>query len=611
MKGKKKKHGIFSNYRYFLAQWWRADRKLFALSGADIALDVLVTAGLTLLSAYVVYLLEQRLALGNVLVILCAAVAAYVAVESAQTLFFHLARGFRIQKGVIQGFSMALVRKSLELSYERLEETEIQEERKMAQMAVLDGLEEFWYSSSQLLANALKVLVFGGVIASLNPALILLLTGICLIQLTGYKLAADYEQRTKEKLKSLNVTKEYIQNKAFDVSAAKDIRLYQMQDWLRAVFRRTNKQYTRIRSRIGIGYFLYNIVEQLLQFTREAVIYGYLIYQISQGMNASAAVLYLGAATEFADRFYNLSRCLPEIIRIQNWLTDYRQYMEEENRRPENEGEEVPEGQNGKAEALAIEFRDVSFSYPGSGEAVLSHLSFTMRAGEKLALVGLNGAGKSTIVKLLCGFYSDYTGSILINGKELGCLNLQKYRERIAAIFQKTQLLSASISENIRCREDDGTEKESCEALLRRVELWDKVSTLPEGIHTSLQKNTSGEGVLLSGGEEQKLLLARMLYKGAGLCLLDEPTAAPDALAENRVYEQYRELTGERTVLFISHRLASTRFCDRILFLKDGGIREEGTHEELVSLGGDYSRLFEVQRKYYAEQARREAENRL
>ena len=134
------------------------------------------------------------------------------------------------------------------------------------------------------------------------------------------------------------------------------------------------------------------------------------------------------------------------------------------------------------------------------------------------------------------------------------------------------------------------------------------MNSMPEGIHTVLQKDTSGEGILLSGGEEQKLLLARMLYKQAGLCLLDEPTAALDALAENRVYEQYRDLTGERTVLFISHRLASTQFCDRILYLENGRVQEEGTHEELLALGGGYSRLFEVQRKYYVRQAQEEGE---
>ena len=605
-----KKYGIFSNYAYFLSRWWKADRKLFALTGADIGLNVLAAAGITLLSAWVVSLLERHLALENVLLTIGMAVVGYVLIQSAWE-FYNVMASFRIRKAIVQHFSMGLVQKSLELSYERLEENGIQEERKMAQLAVLDGLEEFWYSTSEILVNALKLLVFGGVVASLNPVLILILTGICLIQLTGYKIAADYEQKTKEKLKGLNVTKEYIQNKAFDVSAAKDIRLYQMQDWLKAVFRRTNRQYTRIRSRIGVGYFLYNIVEQLLQLIREAVIYGYLIYQISQGLNASLAVLYLRSATEFTDRFYRLSICLPEIIRIQNWLADYRKYMEEENRRPENEGEPVPErkgyGRQEEADgALEIEFRDVSFSYPGSRETVLSHLSFVIRAGEKLALVGLNGAGKTTIVKLICGFYSGYEGSIRINGRDLRSLDLEAYREKLAAVFQKTRLLSASVSENILCREDDGTEEEECERLLKSVELWDRVRTFPEGIHTILEKDVKEGGVLLSGGEEQKLLLARLLHKRAGLCLLDEPTAALDALAENRVYEQYRKLTEGRTVLFISHRLASTQFCDRILFLEDGRVREEGTHEELLALGGGYSRLFEVQRKYYAAQERQE-----
>ena len=601
MDGKRRKHGILSNYRYFLAKWWQADRTLFALTGADIGLNVLTAVGLTLLSSWVVYLLERSLSLESVLFTVCAAVTAYVVAGSAQRFFSELWSGFRIEKAITQRFSMDLVKKSLELSYERLEENGIQEERKMAQLAVMDGLGEFWYSTSQILVNAMKLLIFGGVVASLNPALILILTVVCLIQLTGYRIAADYEQKTKEKLKGLNVTKEYIQNKAFDVAAAKDIRLYQMQDWLKAVFRRTNRQYTRIRSKIGLGYFLYNIVEQLLQLIREAVIYGYLIFQISQGMSASLAVLYLGAATEFSDRFYDLSTCLPEIIRIQNWLTDYRQYMEEKNRRPENEG-----GAVACANALSIEFRDVSFSYPGSGQPVLSHLSFTLRAGEKLALVGLNGAGKTTIVKLICGFYSGYTGSIRINGAELSGLNLEAYRERIAAVFQKTQLLSATISENILCREDDGTEEKECEELLRRVELWERVKAFPQGVHTTLEKDVKEGGVLLSGGEEQKLLLARMLHKDAGLLLLDEPTAALDALAENRVYEQYRKLTGEKSVLFISHRLASTRFCDRILFLENGCVQEEGTHEQLLASGGGYSRLFEVQRKYYARQEMQE-----
>ena len=173
-------------------------------------------------------------------------------------------------------------------------------------------------------------------------------------------------------------------------------------------------------------------------------------------------------------------------------------------------------------------------------------------------------------MKLICGFYSGYEGSIRINGRDLRSLDLEAYREKLAAVFQKTRLLSASVSENILCREDDGTEGEECERLLKSVELWDRVRTFPEGIHTVLGKDAKEGGVLLSGGEEQKLLLARLLHKRAGLCLLDEPTAALDALAENRVYEQYRKLTEGRTVLFISHRLASTQFCDRILFLEDG-----------------------------------------
>ena len=600
---KEKKYGIIENYMYFGRLWWKYDKLLFAFAGGYLVVGLLVAVLATLLPSAIVYFLEENFKLNTILLLVAAIVTVHVISQSLSSLFAWMCFEFRVRKAIVQDFFMNLIRKSLHLSYEKLEESKVQSERKMAQTALEDGIERCWSNTLDLVYNSFLLLIFGGIVMTSSPLLVVVLTVLCLIQVAGYKISADYEQKTKAEFKDVVVTQEYLQNKAFDVPAGKDIRLYQMQGWLSEVYRRVNKRHKEISTKISVGYFYYNIVEQTLQLIRELLIYGSLIYQISQGMNASLAVLYLGSATEFSNRFYDFSTCIPKIIRVQNWLIDYRKYMEEKDYRPQEEGVKlsVMEG-----EAISVEFRDVSFTYPGSDNEVLSHLNLKIDFGKKIALVGSNGAGKSTIVKLICGFYSCYSGDIYINGINMKELDLADYRKKIAAVFQKTELLSTTVAENILCKEEnDPQEVESC---LKKVDLWDKIQEFPRGMDTVLHKDTSEDGIRLSGGEEQKLLLARAIHKNAGLFLLDEPTAALDALAENRMYEQYNELIEDKSALFISHRLASTQFCDKILFLKNGVICEEGTHSELMERGGSYYEMFEIQSKYYKNQKQQEEE---
>lgn len=592
-----KKYGMLDNYKYFGCLWWQYDKLLFILAGMYLIAGIGVAVLGTLLPSAIVYFLEKQFDLSVILLCISGVVIVHVLSQSFYTLFACMCFDYRVRKAVIQNFFMNLMRKSMQLSYEKLEEANVQSERKMAQNALENGMERCWGNTLDLIYNALLLLIFGGIVFISNPLMVAGLTVLCLIQVFGYKISADYEQKTKAEMKDAIVTQEYIQNKAFDVPAGKDIRLYQMQDWLGAAYKKANRKQVRVVRKINRAYFCYNIVEQTLQLIREVFIYGSLIYQISQGMNVSLAVLYLGAATEFANRFYDFSTCIPKVIRVQNWLADYRNYMEETDYRQQDEGIILPEKTDGKIE---VEFRDVCFCYPGSKKEVLSQLNLKIGAGEKIALVGSNGAGKSTIVKLMCGFYSGYTGEILVNGINLRELNLTEYRKRIAAVFQKTELLSATISENVLCEEKhNDAEVIRC---LKKVELMEKISNRLDGIHTVLHKDASEDGIWLSGGEEQKLLLARAIHKNAELFLLDEPTAAMDALAENRMYEQYNELIGTKSALFISHRLASTQFCDRILFLEEGKIAEVGTHSELMNLRGSYYEMFEIQSKYYKKQ---------
>ena len=248
-----------------------------------------------------------------------------------------------------------------------------------------------------------------------------------------------------------------------------------------------------------------------------------------------------------------------------------------------------------------ITFDHVSFSYAGADKKALNDSSFTIESGEHVALVGPSGGGKSTIVKLICGLYQPTEGNITINGIPLGSLNPAQYYKAIAAVFQDPFALSFSIAENVSCSPLEETDRNRCREALIRAGLWEKIASLPQKEETYLGKYMADDGITLSGGEMQKLMMARALYKNCHLLLLDEPTAALDAISENKMYETYSTLLKNKTALFISHRLASTRFCDTILFLENGKIKECGTHDELIALGGSYAHMFEVQSQYYQE----------
>ena len=250
-----------------------------------------------------------------------------------------------------------------------------------------------------------------------------------------------------------------------------------------------------------------------------------------------------------------------------------------------------------------IEFKNVSFRYEEKGEDILKDISFSIHPGEKIALVGNNGAGKTTLVKLLCGFYHPTSGDILIGGHSIETLNLDEYHDLLAVIFQDINTIPVSIASNVSGRVEEETDMRKVHECLLRAGLWKDVEVLDRKELTSLTQSFDPDGIQLSGGMMQKLMLARCLYKDAPMLVLDEPTAALDPIAESNMYEEYKTATREKSALFISHRLASTKFCDKILFLENGKIIETGTHDELLAKKGKYAEVFEVQSQYYTEGA--------
>ncbi|MBR5868534.1 MAG: ABC transporter ATP-binding protein, partial [Clostridia bacterium] len=323
--------------------------------------------------------------------------------------------------------------------------------------------------------------------------------------------------------------------------------------------------------------------------------YGYLIHLVSTGaIGIGDFVLYFGAVTGFSGFVGRIVFDMNQLNYANLLMNDLRAFLDNSDEPDPADPAPLPDG------PFSVEFRNVTFSYPGSAP-VLQDFSLSIASGEKIALVGVNGAGKTTIVKLLCGFYRPDSGEILLNG-----ISIQNYRKKdlyslFSAVFQDIFILPFTLAENISMVTLDQTDMPRVETCLRQVGLWDTIAAYPEGPRSFMLKEVM-DGIVLSGGQNQKLLMARALYKDAPFLILDEPTAALDPIAESETYQQFHTLTGNKTALYISHRLASTRFCDRIVFLSDGVAAEVGTHEELMSLGGAYAEMFDIQSHYYKEE---------
>jgi len=303
-------------------------------------------------------------------------------------------------------------------------------------------------------------------------------------------------------------------------------------------------------------------------------------------------VLFFGVIAGFSIWISGLTNNWALVHRCSLIICDFRDYLEMPGRFNRGKGIPLP------AETSEIRFNNVSFGYTPD-ERIIEKLNLTIKKGEKIAIVGKNGAGKTTLVKLLCGFYMPDEGEIFLDGKNIKEYNLDEYYTLFSAVFQDINFIPDSIRNNIIASDSENYDSERLNEVVELAGLKEKFDSLPDGLSSIMGKSIYDDAIELSGGQMQKLALARALYKNGKILVLDEPTAALDPIAESVMYEQYKEMAKERTSIFISHRLASTRFCDRIILLDNGKILECGTHDELLSAGGTYAEMFNIQSQYY------------
>ena len=411
-----------------------------------------------------------------------------------------------------------------------------------------DAGEHIWATLTDLLTNVFGFILYLILLSDLNLILAAIVVATTVLGFFVRKHIRGWGWRHREEWNGYRNKINYVSDEAKDLAFAKDIRVFGLKTWMEELYDSTVRLLDDFAAISGFTSWVTGILSKMSSLHTEC-------------QEISAVLEYI----EY-----------PEMFRFEG-------------------GRPIP-----VSDSYELTLENVTFRYPETEKNLFENLNLTIRPGEKLAIVGLNGAGKTTLVKLLCGFYDPTEGRVLLNGIDIREFNRQEYYRLLSAVYQDFSLMDTTIAENIAVQTENIDEKRVRDCL-DKAGLMDFVDSLPQGLESHVGRDVYLDGILFSGGQTQRLVLARALYKDGHILVLDEPTAALDPIAENDIYMKYNEMTTGKTSLFISHRLASTRFCDRIIFLADGKIAEEGTHNELLALDGEYAKLFEVQSRYYQE----------
>ncbi|BCR35221.1 ABC transporter ATP-binding protein [Mariniplasma anaerobium] len=486
------------------------------------------------------------------------------------------------------------------VSYRYLEDPTFQAKRSTALWASLgnndSGYEGTLRSLFRLFPQILTVIGLTILLGLFRPIIVIVALLLSLLQYQFDLRGKKYKFEHRDELNELERKANYFFLTGHDFSFGKDIRINQIQEQFFANHKEKSNIFTSLFKKLNVMGFRFSIPGMFFITITNGLTYfltanAYMSGEISIGEVSS--IIWATLAITLG-----MQRMFTEIAKIKedtSYTSEYMAFLENDDYFPKREGIEI------ELETLAIELVNVSFKYPNSDKFALKNISLKINSGDRLALVGINGSGKTTLVKLLCGFYEPTEGTILINGVDIKTIDLEYYRNKLAVIFQDVLVYAASILENIVGLSKDPIEHEKAMQALKLAGLYEKTKSFPKEEHQELLKVINPSGTDFSGGEKQKLSIARALYKeDTSLIILDEPTASLDAIAEKEIYDNFKTLINNRTALIISHRLASTRFCDNIVLFENGEILEYGTHESLMNKEkGTYRSMFLTQGKYY------------
>lgn len=458
--------------------------------------------------------------------------------------------------------------------------------------------EAVWTTLTDLTTNIVGFAFYVILMSSIQPLLLLAILATTVISYFVSNHLNEWGYRHREEESEYGTQIYYLDRCSSDLTLAKDIRIFGLRPWLNELYAKSMAAYTSFQSKAQGVYIWARIVDLVLTFLRNAIAYAYLIgLVIGNGLSVSEFLLFFSAVGGFTAWVSGILGGFNTLYTQSLDISSVRECLEFPEPFKFEDGEPIKAEENRLYE---IRLENVSYRYPGADKDTLTGIDLTLHPGEKLAVVGLNGAGKTTLIKLICGLLDPTEGRVLLDGKDIRAFNRRDYYMMFSAVFQEFSLLAGTIATNV-AQDSVGIDMDRVKECVDKAGLRKKVESLKDGYETYLNREVYEDAILLSGGETQRLMLARALYKDAPFIVLDEPTAALDPIAESEMYQKYNEMTSGKSSIYISHRLASTRFCDRIIMIADGGIGEEGTHEELLKAGGKYADLYKVQSKYYKE----------
>lgn len=602
-----KEYGLWSNVRFILGHAIKQDKKFLLLIPLGLVVAPSMQYLWNFISKFVIDMIMGEGAAKSLLLLMTGFTVLQILITMANT-YYNSEYSWRCIRFRLILMNNEQNYKIMKMRYEYLEDSEVMDCYSKSKNACNDnsnGVEGMLRTLLEFSKGIMVAVVGLCILGTMNVWVVLIMLVLAVISFViSNHINAEAKKTVWDPLAAWWRKKYYMTDVTTNFEVAKDIRMFHLKNWLLKKFHELNETRYASEKKNSSLWLVAGIVSNVCWALAQGVVYGWLIFSMVKGnLTLGNFSLYLAVTEGFFQHINNLLSYVRGLLARSREVDDFRSFIDLEGQSEETAGNEVP-----VAKDYEFCFENVSFRYPKAESYALKNLSLTLKAGERLAVVGLNGAGKSTFIKLLLRLYEPTEGTIYLNGVDVRTYNKDSYYKVFAPVFQDVNLFAFPLAENISMKRPEETDKVKAQQCLVKAGFKERLEELEKGVDTEVLKVIHDDGVDFSGGEKQKLALARALYKNAPVVVLDEPTAALDALAENKLYQDFDKLIGGKTAVYISHRLSSTRFCDNVAMFADGELVEYGTHDSLLEKDGAYAQMFRVQAQYYIEgEAKQEA----
>lgn len=590
---KKKEYGLFSNCAFLLKFAYRTNRTVFFIKVPQILLN----AATPFIPILFLRLILNEITIGGdmdrvVLYVVLLAAATLVTGVLTAILNYFLQNQLELTVRKIKNRLGNIV---MEMPYSDAEQPKVRDFIQLAQ----DGTnfsKVFDYISS-ILTSFLTIAGVAAIIITIQPIIFLFIALVVMTRLFADKKNRKLWDKWRPRYAPIMRKEHYYLNVIRRPEFGKEVRVNNLQEWFYDKADAQTEIYLDTSTRHNKEIQRNNILSSAAGILQEGAVYLILAYKVVfQAMTIGDFSMYTSSVSTFSNNVRSIVTAISSVMQTGLFVKDFRYCIEIADKSKKKDAAETLEVD---PEHVVLQFQNVSFKYPNTDRYILKNISLTLNSKSSLSLVGVNGSGKTTFVKLLCRMYEPTEGEILLNGVNINRYSYDDYIRLIGAVFQDFKLFNFTVKENVSLGEE--CDESQVTGALVKIGLGTKLERLPKGLDTNISKEFDSGGIEFSGGEAQKLAMARTLCKNAPVIILDEPTAALDPIAEAEIYSKFNELTKNKTALYISHRLSSCKFCDKIAVLDHGEIVQYGNHTELMAEGGLYAKMWNMQAQYYVE----------